>query len=492
MTQMASRRFEADVSINLAFSLIPIAVTLVSVPLYLDQIGLERYGILALVWTLTGMLAFFDFGIAKATNHYIARGHGGLDGPPAGPVILTTGTMNLALGCLLGLVFLLSLGPLVFGSINSGPDVAAEIDTAIHWIALLLPISFAASVLRSALEGKRRFVTVNLISTGGQSATILSALATAYLFGPELAGLVITILIVRICVLALWAVAVADLLAGSRFLTRAEFGSILRFGGWQALFNGLTGILSSADRFVIGWIAGAAATALFVVPFSLTSRLRIVTSSVQRVLFPKLSATRNDAERLDLGVRATEAMLLITATLTIPSILFVRPFFAVWIDAEFAVSAGPIAQVLLSASLLQAALSTLLILHTASGRPDLPAKLRMLSALPFLAMLTLGVWYFGPLGAALALLIRFATELLWTLNVFRLLSRLLVPLSSLMGGCAVAILVSRLDYGLVAGVFLSAIAMAVLTAVAAHLSKDFSRFLAFGLQIVTPQFKRER
>lgn len=472
------------------FSLIPIAVTLVSVPLYLEQIGLERYGILTLIWTLTGVFAFFDFGMGAATNYLVARAHSGLDSPETGSVILTTGAVNLSLGCLLGLIFWLVVGPLALGSVKSGFDIAVEIDAALPWIALLLPVSFTVSILRNALEGQRRFFTANTIGTGGQAATILGALATAFLLGPELDRLVVSILVIRICVLAVFVAVVADLLLGSRFLTQADFSATLRFGGWQAIFNGLSGIISAADRFVIGWVAGAAATALFTIPFSLTSRLKILTISVRTALFPKLSSVKGDNERRDLGERAAIAILAATAAVTIPAILFIKPFFAVWIDAEFAADAGPIAQILLVAALVQACLSTLFVTLVASGRPDLPAKLRMFSALPFLATLTLCVWLFGGVGAALALFIRFAIELLWTLSTIRLLSRLIVPVIGFLVACAVAMLVARLEYGLVGGALLSAISMMAMIALATHLSEDISRILAGALRKAVPIFKR--
>ena len=46
---------------NVVGALVPIAVSLVTVPFYLRIVGLERYGILSICWVLVGYFAFFDF-----------------------------------------------------------------------------------------------------------------------------------------------------------------------------------------------------------------------------------------------------------------------------------------------------------------------------------------------------------------------------------------------------------------------------------------------
>jgi len=58
---------------NVIGSVAPIAITLVTVPVFLSYLGEARYGVLALVWLVTGYLVFFDFGIGKAMAYEVAR-----------------------------------------------------------------------------------------------------------------------------------------------------------------------------------------------------------------------------------------------------------------------------------------------------------------------------------------------------------------------------------------------------------------------------------
>ncbi|MBL6427639.1 MAG: oligosaccharide flippase family protein [Maritimibacter sp.] len=474
MSVRKPRSFARDVSINLIFPPLMVVITLISVPLYLAQIGLERYGILTLVWSITGMFAFFDFGMGAATTYLVAKARNGQAGPSVGSVILTTGLANAGIGMVLALVFWLGVGPLVFGNVKTDAALAAELSAAMGWITLLLPVGLVTSILSNAMDGERRFLSGNLIGTSVNIATVMGTLAVSYWIGPELPNLVLTVLITRILGLMTYAMAGWSSLQGGRLMTWSEFRSTLHFGGWQVVFSSISGITSSADRFVIGWIAGAGATALYAIPMNLTARLRFLPEALIRTLYPRLSEASGEDVRQDLGARALDGMLAGMALLIIPAILVVRPFFAVWLGSDYEASAGMIAQILLTGVYVQSCLRVLLVLQRASGRPDLPARLRAVSALPFLLALVLGVWVDGARGASVVILLRFAAECVWALHVSGLLSRMAPRVVGYLFLCLLAMLVAALGYGIWTGAILTATSFLALGVLALCQSPDIA------------------
>lgn len=478
------RSFRANLVINSAFPVVPILVSIGAVPLYLTLIGIERYGILSFVWLVSGMFALFDLGLGQATNYRVAQPSNGTDastGRAIGDVVLTALAFNTGLGVLAGIIFWLGIGPLVFQSIKTSPALLAEVDRALPLIAALLPASLALSVLRGAAEGRSAFVAVNAIQTVGQLVATLGTLAVAWIVGAQLTGIILTILVVRLATVVALSVMWARVVLGARLLGRRELFAMLRFGGWNSLYASVSVLLGSADRFGIGWVLGATATTYYVVPYSVVQRAQFVREALLRTLFPKLSSTTDPARRRALAIRMLIATLGATGIVSMPFVLLARPILTVWIDADFAARAAPAAIVLMLAFWLVTALRTLFVLAVASERPDLPARLRMVTAVPFLAVLTALVEAFGVEGAAIALLLWWAGEfafLLWRMEMVGDTGR---PLAAWAALWAIALVLSLLALPVAADVGLALIAGLASTALALAQSADLRDLRRWGL-----------
>ena len=66
------RRLLSNTAWNVAGQLAPLVVGVLTLPLLIRLVGLERFGFITLVWVLVGYASIFDFGIGRALVRTVA------------------------------------------------------------------------------------------------------------------------------------------------------------------------------------------------------------------------------------------------------------------------------------------------------------------------------------------------------------------------------------------------------------------------------------
>lgn len=386
---------------NVGGALVPLALTIVTVPLYLQAIGEARYGLLALIWLLLGYFGLFDLGLSTATANAIARSRNEAS-ERRGSIFMTSLLTNAGLGLIVGSsVFFLA--PVVLAHLPSvSPALRGEIARALPWLAAIIPLVTVGGVFGGVLTAHERFGTVNLVGIGGTVLFQLAPLLAAYRYGPDLGTIVPAAVAARaVPILVTGAFALRQLpLRGARF-DRGILRALLAFGGWVMVTNLIGPILVSVDQFVIAALLGAGAVAHYSVAYSLAVRLQILPASLMQTIFPRLSAL-SGADAGALADQAMRTVMIVMTAVCVPAILLVQPFMIWWLGADFARASAPVAEILLVSIWINGLAFVPFALVQAQGRPGLVAKYHLLEVPPFMAALFAGIYFFGLEGAAFA------------------------------------------------------------------------------------------
>ncbi len=391
--------------INLVGSIMPMAVMLVTVPLYLKQLGEARYGVLALVWLVLGYFSFLEMGLGKATANQIAKTHE-TSIVERSEIFWTALLINSAMG-LLGASILWLIGDYLISNVLKMPeDFRQETIKALPWMIATLPLALVSSVLNGALEGRNRFLTVNILQVVSNSVFQIAPLVIAYIYGPSLAIVIPAAVLARVTMNIPFVIAcyraVPFTLIPHFSIERAKL--LFSYGGWVALTGIVSPIMETADRFLIGVVSGANAVAHYTIAYQLATKVRVLPASLSRALFPRFSGDQISAKGL--AVDAFSGLVAIMTLVIVLGILLVKPFLNLWVGADVSEHAAPITQIILVGVWANSLAYIPLVLLQGGGRPSWVAKLHLTELLPFLAILYLATSSLGVLGAAAAWALR--------------------------------------------------------------------------------------
>lgn len=410
MGERRTRGIGGNTALNLGSALAPIVLTAITVPLYVDAVGVARFGVLSLAWLLLGYFGVFNLGLGRATANDLAKLRDA-SAEERQNVFWTALAMNAALG-LVGGAALLAFGRLLVRQVLDLPQsLQLELLDALPWLALGVPFLTISIVCYGALEGLERFAVVNSIQVATAFVFQLAPLAVAHAVSPSLSSVVPMLVLAPVLGAVLAIVACARLLplAGRPRVDGVSARRLFRYGGWVTVSDLVGPLLTVLDRFAIGAVSGARALGVYAVPSSVVTRLGVLPMSLARALFPRLSLLSELAAR-SIARTSTRALAVVMTPLVVVALVLAEPLLRAWVGDGIAGEGAPVAEILLVGlwfNSLAFIPSTSLL---ARRRPDVPAKLHVAELPPYLAGLWAALTLWGIEGAAAAWTVRVVVD----------------------------------------------------------------------------------
>ncbi len=475
---MSTRPIKVNFIVNLLSPMMRVVVALVTVPLYLHHIGDARYGVMSIVWVLLGLFGFLDLGLSRAVTNALAKLR---DAPQAhrARVLLTTFGLNLSIGLAGGLVLYVFGGLLLKHFVSMPNDISSEVSRALPWIACLLPLTLISAAGAGALESRELFLLVNSIQIFAMTIAQVAPVVAAIFVSPSLTVVIPTAAVAQ----ALGAIAVLAVvyrLEGPFSLRAVDWGEarkLLGYGGWMFATNVYYPALASADQFVIGSVMGVASVAHYAVPMGLAQRSVAIPIALGRTLFPRMSSLPGDAAHA-LAARALSTMAYGFGAICAPAIILSPIFFRYWIGGDFAIVAGPVAQLLFPGIWMGSLSLVGFTLLQSQGRADVTGKLNIIEFVPFVAILWASTLAFGIAGAAVAWTLRSITEALVMLWLSGMKKRDLLPLLPPGALMVVSLVIARfLGSNILVNLFVAALAASASVALGYLVSEEWRRLI---------------
>lgn len=395
-----------------------VLVAFLSTPLLVGGLGMERFGLLVILWGLVGYFGFLDLGTGQAAIKYLAEVVERKNRDEVRAIIRAALSSNAVLGGI-GTAAFIALALSGLGNmLNVRPELQDEATLCLYLTAACVLPMLLQTALRSVPTALRRFDIVNAVQVGtgllqwGGSAVLIG-------LGKGLPEILILTIVSKCASLLVYAFATERLVPGALWSapsgTTYEMGKLVRFGAWIAPSQIIPPAVSLIERMFIGNLVALGAVTYFAIPGDTALRVLIFPVSLVNAIFPVLSGgwsiQEHRPETAGLYRRSFRLLFLLLVPVLVGGILFADDLLTIWLGNSFAEQSSVTLMILVCATFLMALAQLPNAALQALGRPDLPAKVLFIET-----PLTLGMSYYltssyGIQGTAWSVLLRCAVEL---------------------------------------------------------------------------------
>jgi len=325
----------------------PLVLAAITIPLLIDNLGQERFGLLALMWALLGTASLFDFGLGRALTVAVARKFAESDSEGA-IISIRAGLFSLA--CI-GFIFAsiaASCSGFMVAVIDREIVGSNELELAIRIAAPAILLVVVNSGVNGCLEAFRRFEYLNVVRIVVALGTIGGSTLWSFRSNslPELATVLVFARFFSLTLGSLLLRSGTSSFRCQRKLIFLDIWKFLAFSRWMTAANLLNPILAFGDRLMLSVLVPASSLAYYLVPYDIVTKVLILPSAVASSLLPPLSGSSDPNEHARLMKLGVKPLCWITLPALFLGISSAGPALAWWISDDFAVFGAPIAQVL--------------------------------------------------------------------------------------------------------------------------------------------------
>lgn len=380
-----------------------------TLPLYLSIIGVERYGVIVVVWLLIDYATTLNLGMDRALVTLLPKLQ--MDDRERSRLVVSAVVLGLIPAALLSMALMLGAGQVMTAWLSISPDLVAEAADGLIVVAILIPVYSAGSVIMGFLQAEQRFIGLSAVQLISAMAFQLLPILAALLFGANLsvvlmgaaAGrLVLPLLVILMC-------ARSGLVLRDAQPRRSSVLALLGLGSWSMLTNLISPLYSSIDRYLISNRLGSVAVSLYSVPYSLVSKGIILPMSISTVLTPHLSRS-DHVGQVQLAQESVVGLAMLFTPALVLAMFLIEPFLTIWLGELVPKESILVGEILIVGIWFNGLAYVPFSLLNAKGRPDLIAKAHTLELLPFIVLLWLLVPALGIAGAAVTWVLRAAAD----------------------------------------------------------------------------------
>jgi O-antigen/teichoic acid export membrane protein len=390
-----------------------IGVAFFLTPYVIHKIGVELYGIWAVVGVVTGYFGLLDFGVATSLVKHVSECDARKDSEAMNRVIHTSFLFYSCFGVVIAVLGLAFTN--YFLRWFNIPENYLEQARSVFLLGVLVyAASHLLNTFRAVLNGLQRMDITNKISV---TLSVVSIAGTVFFLemGYGLFGLMVNNAIVYLAggvmsgVIALRLlpeVKVLPLCFDPKLLVKlVKFGLQIWTAGIASLFH------FQFDKLLLAHFSGLSAVAFYDVASKIVTHAREVPLFFSSAIMPaaaELSALKDRKKLEELYFRTTKYMLVSGVAIGSPVIMFAQPFIDVWVGPGFEKTVAT-TQILMVGYFFNTLTASGYFILNGIGKPEYGMRSSLVATLSNCILSTVLIIHVGYFGVVLGTVISMVT-----------------------------------------------------------------------------------
>lgn len=378
------------------------------IPLYIQYLGIEAYGLIGLFAVLTAWLSLLDMGMTPTLSREMARFTGGSHSAQFIRDLLRT-------------IEVITFGIALFiaGSVALGSNWIAT-----HWLTaeelpvevvaqaftimgLVTALRFAESIYRSSIVGLQRQVLFNIVNSSLATLRGLGAVAILAWVSPTLQAFFLWQGLISILTLGILAAVTYASLPRAERMARFSLDalcSVWRFAGGMLGITFLALLLTQVDKVLLSKLLSLSEYGYYALAAAVAGALYMLISPITQAVYPRLCelyAREDSAALAETFHKGAQLVSVLAGSAAIVMILFAETFLRLWTqDLDLAARTAPLLSLLMLGNLLNGLIWVPYQTQLAHGWTSLTVKASIIAVAIIVPAILLVTPHYGAEGAA--------------------------------------------------------------------------------------------
>lgn len=335
----ASNRIIVNTLAQYTRTIINLVLSLYSARLVLNILGVDDYGIFALIGGVVSMLSFFTNSLVGSTQRFLSvyQGKGILD--DLRRVFASSVLLHILLGFIV-LIILEAITPFLFdGFLNIPPNKISAATIVYQQVVVMVYITFISAPYKALLVSRENIVYTSIIDVANGVLKVILVLILPFVPASKLVAygwIILSISVFEFFAYSLYSHRHYPECVIPKFahFSRSYIKELMSFTGWITYSTLCIAIRNQGLAIILNRIKGTAINAAYGIGMQISGMVSFVSTSLSNAIAPQLMASEGNSDRhkmLFLAEMNSKFSFLLLAMVGIPTMFEMQTLLQIWL-----------------------------------------------------------------------------------------------------------------------------------------------------------------